>query len=71
MEEIIAAVAAQLKSEGFDPPTWRQVRARAILATWPVPAQLEAHSDASNGNPAKLEQMQTDVAAIKAAVPKD
>lgn len=71
METLINEVTDQLKREGFDPPTWRQVRARAILAKWPANLQMEAHFDASMGNTAKLEQLQSDILAIKAAVPKE
>ena len=71
METLITDVTEQLKAEGFDPPGWRQVRARAILAKWPVNAQMEAYFDASIGKPERLTQMQADIAAIKLLVDKE
>jgi len=45
-------------------------RRAAILAAWPIHAQLEAHAEAAAGRPEKLQQMQADFARIKAENPK-
>ncbi len=40
-------------------------RQRRYLEAWPIAQQLEAHAEAARGEPAKLNQMQSDLAAIK------
>lgn len=50
--------------------SYRRLRREAILAAWPIHKQLEAQQDAANGDRAKLDQMNSDIAAIKERIPK-
>lgn len=50
---------------------WGTRRRMAYDIRWPVGKQMEAHFDASLGSTAKLELMQAEIAAIKAAIPKE
>lgn len=44
-------------------------REALILEAWPIGKQLEAHHDAANGKPAKLDRMNAEIAAIKTRYP--
>lgn len=51
-------------------PDWREARRLAYLAAWPLDKQAEATTDAANGDTTKLDQMNADFDAIRAAIPK-
>jgi hypothetical protein len=44
-------------------------RQRRYLEAWPIPQQMEAHAEAAAGRSARLTEMQTAFAAIKASLP--
>lgn len=50
--------------------TVRAVRRGAYLSAWPIEAQLEALTDASNGDDTKLKRLMADIAKIKDTYPK-
>ena len=54
----------------YAPPVpYDQARREAILAAWPVHAQLEAITELAASRPEKMEQLQVDIAAIKIQFP--
>ncbi len=49
---------------------WKTRRRMAIMNCCPVSRQLEALIELANGDPTTLADMNADIAAIKAAIPK-
>ena len=47
----------------------RRERKRRYLEIWPVEKQMEAHAEASDGRPEKLERMMKDFAEIRRVLP--
>lgn len=44
-------------------------RQRRYLEAWPLEKQMEAHAEAADDRPQKINQMLADLAAIKASLP--
>ncbi len=53
-----------------DDGNWARRRRMIILARWPDGAVRAAEQDSRNGKPEDLARYDTEVAAIKAAIPK-
>lgn len=70
--DLLSAVDGKLADQHLDPAEvhWSTRRRMAYEIRWPAGRQMEAHYDASLGDGAKLELLHTEIAAIKAAIPK-
>lgn len=63
-------MCAALLMGGSMSKSWKRARRESYLAAWPVHRQLEAMQDAVNGDSSKLQAMNEEFAAIRAANPK-
>jgi hypothetical protein len=66
MEQWLTDLLAQFPDDG----NWAKRRRQIILARWTDGAVRAAEQDARNGKPEALALYDSEVAAIKAAVPK-
>lgn len=64
--EWVADLIASIPSDAH----WATRRRIAILSRFPAHLQHEAMLDHANGDSSKLDSMNADIAAIKAAIPK-
>lgn len=73
LEDLLSVINERLAAQQLDPAEvhWSTKRRMAYDIRWPVGRQMEAHFDNSLGNPAKLDLMQAEFAAIKEAIPKE